>query len=529
VACECARTAHSVQVRAGVQTRGINRAARIVGGCLLIAVGGTIACFTGGILLLASAFGSDNWWVPVIVAAVFVAGVVAVVFGISLLIRRPTEELIRRPIEERPIRLVVRDDNLARSRLTVFFRLLLAIPHLVWLTLWGFAAFVVAFILWLAVLIEGKAPGILHDFVAGYVRYATHVGAYVFLAANPYPGFRGRAGYPVDLEIDSPERQSRWTGFFRLFLALPALLLAAALGGGFSNGSAGSSWGSAGGAESAAWWALSSTGGVAAVAAFLGWFYALARGRAPRGLRDLIAYALGYGAQTGGYFLLLTGRYPSSDPALARPFSDLPEHPVRIKVTDELERSRLTLLFRLLLAIPHIVWLTLWSIAALLAAVAAWFVALVTAHNPLSLHRFLSAYIRYSTHVVAYVYVVGRKFPGFTGRAGSHGIDVEIDPPERQSRWKTLFRLFLALPALLVNTALGGVLFVVAFLGWWYALVRGRIPEGMRNLGAVCLRYSAQTSAYLLLLTDRYPYAAPVLEGRGEADETELPIPGDPF
>lgn len=429
----------------------------------------------------------------------------------------------------RPIRLVVRDDNPGRNRLTVFFRLLLAIPHLVWLTLWGFAAFVVAFILWLAILIEGKAPEILHDFVAGYIRYALHVGAYVFLAADPYPGFRGRPGYPVDVEIDPPERQSRWTGFFRLLLALPALLLAAALGGGFSYGSPGSSWGSAGSDEYAAWWALSSTGGVAAVAAFLCWFYALARGRAPRGLRDLITYALGYGAQTGGYFLLLTGRYPSSDPALARPFSELPEHPVRIAVTDELERSRLTVLFRLLLAIPHFVWLTLWSIAAFLAAVAAWFVALVTGRIPLSLHRFLAAYIRYSTHVIAYVYVVGRKFPGFTGRAGSYGIDVQIDPPARQSRWKTLSRLFLALPALLVNAALGGVQLVIAFLGWWYALVRGRMPGGLRDLGAVCLRYSAQTSAYLLLLTDRYPYAAPVLQGRGKADETELPLPGDTF
>ena len=136
----------------------------------------------------------------------------------------------------RPIRLVVRDDDLRRSRLTVFFRFFLAIPHFIWVTLWGMAAFVVAFILWLAVLIEGKAPENLHDFVAGYVRYATHVSAYVFLAANPYPGFRGAPGYAVDVEIDPPERQSRWTGFFRLVLALPVLMLAAALGSGFAVG-----------------------------------------------------------------------------------------------------------------------------------------------------------------------------------------------------------------------------------------------------------------------------------------------------
>jgi hypothetical protein len=210
----------------------------------------------------------------------------------------------------------------------------------------------------------------------------------------------------------------------------------------------------------------------------------------------------------------------------------LPEHPVQIVVADELERSRLTVVFRLLLAIPHFVWLLLWLVAAFVAVVAAWFAALVTARVPTALHRFLAAYVRYTTHVFAYVYLVGRKFPGFTGRVGSYGIDIEIDPPARQSRWRILFRLFLAIPAFLVNSALSGVLFVVAVLGWFYALARGRMPEGLRNLGATCLRYSAQTSSYLLLLTEKYPYAAPVLEGRREVEELPpppLPAPGDAF
>jgi hypothetical protein len=441
----------------------------------------------------------------------------------------------------RPVRLVVRDEELARARLTVFFRLLLAIPHLVWLTLWGFAAFVVALVLWLAVLIEGKVPEILHDFVAGYVRYATHVAAYVLLAADPYPGFRGRPGYAVDVEIDPPVRQSRWSGFFRLLLALPALLLASALGGGFSTGSPGqASWGwSSGGDEyTTTTTSVYSVGGVATAAAFLAWFAILVRGRAPRGLRDLTAFAIGYGAQAGSYALLLTPTYPTSDPALAEPFSTLPAHPVRLVVEDELERSRITVLFRLLLAIPHFIWLVLWSIAAWFAAVAAWFAALATGRVPEALHRFLAAYVRYATHLVAFVYVIGRTFPGFTGRAGSYGIDVEIAAPERQRRWTVLVRAFLAIPALVVASALGGVAFVVGLLGWWYALVAGRMPEGLRNLGASCLRYSAQTYAYLGLLTERYPYAAPILrEPEPEPGPPSEPapaqiaraVPGDAF
>lgn len=428
---------------------------------------------------------------------------------------------------ERPIRLVVLDDDLGRNRLTVLFRLILAIPHFVWLLLWGIAAFVASFVLWLAVLIEGKAPAILHDFVAGYLRYAIHVGSYLYLAANPYPAFRGRAGYPIDLEIDPPERQSRWTAFFRLFLALPALLLTSVLGDWLSFGSEAGSWSSASGEPSTAAWTGVSLAGTAAVASFLAWFAILALGRAPRGLRDLVAYALGYGAQTAGYLLLLTDRYPSSDPALAEPFAKLSEHPVRIVVTDDLERPRLTVIFRLLLAIPHFVWLLLWSVATFVAALVAWFAALATGRVPSALHRLLAAYVRYVLHLLAFVHLVGRKFPGFTGRAGSYGIDVEIDPPAPQSRWKTLFRLLLALPALFLGVALGGVLLVVALLGWSYAIVTGRMPEGLRNLGVSCLRYGAQVDSYLLLLTDRYPYAAPVLNPH--AAEAADANPGDSF
>ena len=410
-------------------------------------------------------------------------------------------------LAERPIRLVVRDD-LARTRLTVVFRLLLAIPVLVWVTLRGIAAFVVAFALWLAILIEGRAPASLHDFVASYVRYATQVGAYLFLAADPYPWFRVQSEYPVDLEIDPPVRQGRWSALFRLVLAVPALLVAGALGGSLSTGSG---------------------RGAAGTAAFLAWFAIIVRPVAPRGLRDLTLLALGYGAQTGGYLLLLTPRYPSSDPALAETYAHLPEHPVRIAVDRDLGQSRLTVLFRLFLVIPHLVWLALWGLAVVLAVLAAWLGGVVTGSVPEALHRFLTAYVRYAMHVYAYLSVVGRRFPGFTGRQGSYEIDPEIDRQGRQGRWGVLFRLVLALPALLLSGALGGVLVVVALLSWWHALVTGRAPEGLRNLGASCLRYSAQASTYLLLCTDRYPYGAPVLTGRDEPSPAAAAEIGDAF
>jgi hypothetical protein len=418
------------------------------------------------------------------------------------------------PAEHRPIHLVVEDD-LHRSRLTVFFRLLLSIPLFLWLVIWGIAAVIAIVLMWFAVLFTGRAPEGMHDFIASYLRYGTHVSAYVLLAADPYPWFRGSQAYPVDLEIPPPGRQSRWSAAFRLILALPALVIAAALGGGMAFGG-GQSTTTTGGDE---YGSLFTITGTATAAAFLAWFAILARGRAPRGLRDLTAYAIGYAGQAYGYLVLLTDRYPNSNPELAEEFSELPEHPVRMVVADDLTRPRLTVLFRLLLAIPHFIWWVLWFFPAFFAVIAAWFAALATGRTPSPLHRFIAAYVRYSTHLFAFLYLIGRRFPGFTGRAGSYGIDVEIAPPERQNRWKTLFRLFLAIPAIILAGALGGVAFIIGFFAWWYALVTGRMPEGLRNLGAACVRYTAQTYAYLLLLTDRYPYGAPVLRGRPEVEE----------
>ena len=196
----------------------------------------------------------------------------------------------------------------------------------------------------------------------------------------------------------------------------------------------------------------------------------------------MTAFALGCAAQAGAYLFLLTPRYPTSDPKLAEPYADL-RAPVRIVVDDDLARPRLTVLFRLFLAIPHFVWILLWSIAVFFVGFVAWILALVLGRVPDPLHRFLAAYIRYATHLLAFVGLVGRRFPGFTGRAGSYGIDIEIDPPTRQNRWKTLFRFFLAIPAFILASALEGVAFVIALFAWWYALVTGRMPGGCGTSG----------------------------------------------
>ena len=104
---------------------------------------------------------------------------------------------------QHPIRLVVNDD-LQRTRLTVFFRLILAIPLVVWAFLWAVVAALAYIVNWFATLFMGQSPDGLHNFLATFLRYTTHARAYLLLVADPYPGFTGKPGYPVDLEIDPP-------------------------------------------------------------------------------------------------------------------------------------------------------------------------------------------------------------------------------------------------------------------------------------------------------------------------------------
>jgi Domain of unknown function (DUF4389) len=401
-------------------------------------------------------------------------------------------------MSKQPIRLVLSDD-LNRSRLTVFFRALLLVPHLIWLFLWTIVVFFAAVTNWLATLLRGRSPAALHRFLATYVKYVTQIFAYLNLAANPYPPFDGQDGYPVDLEIEPPTRQSRWSVAFRGILMLPGLLLAFALMGDPTSGTLPGR-----GAV------FDDTLGLMHVAALLGWFSILARKRMPRGLRDTIAYGLSYGAQLWAYALLLTDRYPSSDPASALPELPTRLDPIRLELTGELRRSRLTVFFRLLLTFPHLVWLVLWGTLVLPVAIVNWLATLALGRSPERLHRFLAAYLRYQMHVYAFLYLVANPFPGFVGQAGSYPFEIHVSERAKQNRWKTGFRLILVLPALLLASAYGSLAGLAALLGWFSSLVRGRMPQGLRGAAALALRYQAQTAGYLLLLSDTYPYSGPV-------------------
>ena len=180
-------------------------------------------------------------------------------------------------------------------------------------------------------------------------------------------------------------------------------------------------------------------------------------------------------------------------------------HPIRLVVNDDLQRTRLTVFFRLILAIPLLLWAVLWAVIAVLAYIANWFATLVKGQSPEGLHNFLATFLRYTTHVRAYTLLVADPYPPFTGKEGTYPIDLEVDPPQRQNRWTVFFRGILALPALFLSNILSQLNQLLAVFSWFIALATGRVPEGLRNFAALAMRIETQTYAYAMLLTSRYP------------------------
>ncbi len=180
-------------------------------------------------------------------------------------------------------------------------------------------------------------------------------------------------------------------------------------------------------------------------------------------------------------------------------------HPIRLTVADDLRRWRLTVALRWLLGLPHLLVAGLWLYLAVLVGIVNWVITLARGRPATGLAAWTSRFVRYQTHVYAYVYYVADPYPPFRGWPGTYPVDVAIDTPGFQARWKTLLRILLVIPAYVFMTVLQYVLYVVAFLGAIFAIVMGRYPRGFRDLSAYVLRYQAQTWGYLLLLTDRYP------------------------
>lgn len=76
-----------------------------------------------------------------------------------------------------------------RSRLTIFFRILMLIPQMFVLYFVTIAAAVVHVIGFFAVIVLGRWPEEMRDFVVGWLRWNQRVSAYAYLLTDDYPPF----------------------------------------------------------------------------------------------------------------------------------------------------------------------------------------------------------------------------------------------------------------------------------------------------------------------------------------------------
>jgi hypothetical protein len=219
--------------------------------------------------------------------------------------------------------------------------------------------------------------------------------------------------YPVTLEVDYPEKQSRWKTLLRLFMAIPVLIVAAILGGWsfstfwradyFTDGSR------------AYTYSIGAAGSVVLVI----WIAIVFRGYIPRWLFSFLVALIRFQTRVCAYFGLLTDAYP--------PFEG--DYPIRLEIPypEKLSRWKV-LIWKGITSIPHWVVLIFLWIGAVLAIIAAWFAILITGRFPRGLHGYVAGVARWTLRVQAYFLSLTDEYPPFSlsGNAGAGGRDTYV-------------------------------------------------------------------------------------------------------
>jgi hypothetical protein len=207
-----------------------------------------------------------------------------------------------------------------------------------------------------------------------------------------------RVGIRIDPAVTD---RNRLTTAFRLILGIPHLLLVGA------PMAAIFSWG----AQDAGGWTSGFGGGgvlgvVAAVCAIIAWFAILFTGRYPDGLQNLATFYLRWRVRAVAYMALLRDEYP--------PFGD-DGYPVALRIEPpDGDRDRLTVAFRIILAIPHVIAIWFLGIAWGITTMIAWFAILFTGRYPAGLYSFGTGVFLWNTRVEAYLLLLHDDYPPFS-------------------------------------------------------------------------------------------------------------------
>ena len=204
-------------------------------------------------------------------------------------------------------------------------------------------------------------------------------------------------------------------------------------------------------------------------------------------------------------------------------------YPVVFRADHREQQSRLVTFFRLILAIPWMLVAIVWGLLALIGVIAAWFAIVFTGRYPAFAHDWVSQYLRYSARVNGWIYLLCDEWPPFDG--GEHPdypIQLVVPPPQDSYvRWKTLLRLILQIPVMIIAWLFGLLIEIVGFLAWIVIVVTGKFPKGLWDVQKMGLAYVTLASAYHLLVTETYPPITPE-DDSGHAVATPPPPPAAP-
>lgn len=184
---------------------------------------------------------------------------------------------------------------------------------------------------------------------------------------------------------------------------------------------------------------------------------------------------------------------------------DEPEFLPALDIDAKERQNRLTVLFRLILVIPHIIILWALGIATFVVGIIAWFAALFMGRLPEGLATYLTGYVAWRTRVAVYLYLLDDRYPPFAFEAPAHAVRIEVRPGGRLNRVAVFFRFILVIPAAILAGIVGAGWGVCAFVLWLIVLIMGRVPKPIFGSTAAVARFQMRESAYWLLLTSAYP------------------------
>lgn len=206
--------------------------------------------------------------------------------------------------------------------------------------------------------------------------------------------------YPVSVTVEPQfADRNRLTTAFRLFLAIPHLILVGGIGVGFVVYSGRNDARSFSGETGL-------LGSVAVGLAIVSWFTIVITGEHYTPVRDYTRFYLRWRVRALAYLMLLADHYP--------PFGDGTYSAALTIDERDGPRDRVAVGFRLILALPQFVTLFFVLCAWWVTTVIAWFMILITGTYPESLYRFGVGALRWLIRVEAYMLLLVDDYPPFS-------------------------------------------------------------------------------------------------------------------